>query len=83
MSTHYHLEKRETFFVTKGRFRLGYINPDTTEIVHRIVKVGDIIEVYRGIAHQLQALEESEIFEVSTIDNKDDSYRVFKGDSQK
>ena len=81
-SMHYHLDKKESFYVSKGRFRLTFINPDTTELVEKILNVDDVIEIHRGIAHQLHALEESEIFEVSTYDKKDDSYRIFKGDSQ-
>jgi hypothetical protein len=32
--------------------------------------------------HQLKAIDESEIFEVSTQHFDDDSYRIDKGDSQ-
>ena len=81
-SMHYHIEKKETFYVSKGRFMLSYINPDTTELIEKILNVGDVIEIHRGITHQLHALEESEIFEVSTYDRTEDSYRIFKGDSQ-
>ena len=44
---------------------------------------GDIVTIYQGIAHQLEALEDSIIFETSTQDKVEDSYRVWKGDSQK
>jgi magnesium-transporting ATPase (P-type) len=45
--------------------------------------VGDIVEVKTGIPHQLEALEEGDIFEISTQHFDEDSYRVAKGDSQK
>ena len=81
-SMHYHVEKRETWYVSKGKLELRQINPDTCEVTSELLQVGDVVEVYVGIPHQLFALEESDIFEVSTIDKKEDSYRVWKGDSQ-
>ena len=81
-SMHYHVEKRETWYVAKGELQLTTIDPDTTEPLECVLKVGSVIEVYRGIAHQLFAIEESDIFEVSTEDKPEDSYRVWKGDSQ-
>lgn len=82
-SCHYHVEKKETWFVAKGLLVLTGIDPDTAEEYDIHLKAGDIIEVDRGIAHQLYATVESDIFEVSTPDKPEDSYRIFKGDSQK
>ena len=83
MSMHYHVEKRETWYVAKGKLILKTINPDTADELSCIVKEGQVIEVYRGVAHQLEALEDSDIFEVSTPDKPEDSYRIWTGDSQK
>ena len=41
--------------------------------------VGDVITNERGAPHQLIALEDSEVFEVSTKHYDDDSYRIKKG----
>jgi quercetin dioxygenase-like cupin family protein len=41
---------------------------------------GDTVTIERGEPHQLEALEDSEIFEVSTQHFDDDSYRIYKGD---
>ena len=82
LSLHYHIKKRETWYVASGNFTLVTINPDTAERVVIEIKVGDVIEIHRGIAHQLIAHEGGDIFEVSTPDDIDDSYRVEKGDSQ-
>ena len=79
---HFHVEKRETWYVAKGKLMLKTIDPDTADVLDCIIEEGHVIEVHRGISHQLLALEESDIFEVSTIDNPKDSYRVWKGDSQ-
>lgn len=81
-SMHYHVEKRESFYISKGRLILKQIDPDTTEIYEQEVFEGCVIEIYRGVAHQLIALEESDVFEISTPDKPEDSYRVWKGDSQ-
>ena len=81
-SMHYHVEKRETWFVARGKLRLISIDPDTSEQLYCDLEEGHVVEVYRGIPHQLHAIEESDIFEVSTIDKPEDSYRVWKGDSQ-
>lgn len=78
-SLHYHVSKRETWFISKGCFILKHINPLTAEHVIVKLNVGDVIEIPRGIAHQVEALEESEIFEVSTPDDVNDSYRIYKG----
>jgi quercetin dioxygenase-like cupin family protein len=40
---------------------------------------GDVIEIERGLPHQLEALEDgSTIFEVSTEHFDEDSYRVYR-----
>lgn len=81
-SMHYHVEKRESFYVANGKLKLITIDPDTAQVLECVVEQGHVIEVYRGIPHQLFAIEESDIFEASTPDKPEDSYRVWKGDSQ-
>ena len=82
VSSHYHLLKTETWYVSKGTFELIYYNTDTAERLTRIIPRGTIIEVEKGSPHQLIALEDSEIFEASTMHYDYDSYRIEKGDSQ-
>ena len=81
-SMHFHIQKSETWFVHSGKFELRFIDPeDATE--HKIfIQPGDVIEIPRGNPHQLIAVSDGEIFEVSTQHFDDDSYRVRKGDSQ-
>lgn len=81
-SMHYHVIKNETWYVSSGEFILRGINPDSADEYEKLLKVGDVVEVKRGIPHQLEAIEESDIFEISTQHFEDDSYRVKKGDSQ-
>lgn len=82
-SCHFHAIKVESWFINKGRFELITINTRTAARQHINLVEGDIIHVERNTPHQLIALEEGEIFEVSTPHNDEDSYRIEKGDSQK
>lgn len=81
-SMHFHLKKRETWFIDSGKFVLKWI--DTSNATEHTValNVGDIIEIGQGEPHQLIAHTVGEIYEVSTQHFDDDSYRIRKGDSQ-
>ena len=80
---HYHIVKKESWYIGKGSFEYKLINTETAEEESLHVKVGDCITIERGMPHQLIALEDnSEIFEVSTQHFDEDSYRIRKGDSQ-
>lgn len=81
-SMHYHLKKKETWYVSKGSFILYYINTETAEKHQITLTLGSVWNVPPGYPHQLEAKEDSEIFEVSTQHFDDDSYRIEKGDSQ-
>jgi quercetin dioxygenase-like cupin family protein len=77
---HYHLLKQETWYVNKGRFLYRWIDTNQgTELSTRLT-VGDVVTQYPGQPHQLEALEDGEIFEVSTQHFDEDSYRIWKGD---
>lgn len=82
-SMHYHVEKYETWYVQKGKLIFRWIHPTNADIIEDVLSEGDIVTIYQGISHQLEALEDSIIFETSTQDKIEDSYRVWKGDSQK
>ena len=45
-----------------------------------ILNPGDNFHVYRGLRHQMLALEDSELFEFSTQHFDSDSHRIQKGD---
>jgi pyoverdine/dityrosine biosynthesis protein Dit1 len=45
-----------------------------------ILERGDNFHVYRGLRHQMFALEDTELFEFSTQHFDSDSYRIIKGD---
>ena len=44
-----------------------------------ILEPGDKFHIYRGLRHQMVAIESSELFEFSTEHFEEDSYRVIKG----
>ena len=81
-SMHFHMIKHETWYVAKGRLALKVIDPKNADISMIPLFEGDVFVVPQGLPHQLQAYEDSDIFEVSTPDDPTDSYRVMKGDSQ-
>ena len=78
-SMHYHLKKKETWYVQSGIFQFNWI--DVEEGLHetRIIKEGDSVLIKRGLPHQLIALEnDSSIVEVSTEHFDEDSYRIYR-----
>ena len=81
-SMHYHLIKDETWFVKEGEFIYRYINTNNADVIQINLKEGDTVRQLPGQPHQLEALTDGVIFEVSTRHFDDDSYRVIKGDTQ-
>lgn len=79
-SMHYHIKKKETWYVSKGSFILIWVETNTGTTYTEYLKVGDVITNERGEPHQLIALEEAEVFEVSTKHYDEDSFRMWKGD---
>lgn len=82
-SAHFHDIKNETFYVLKGKVKLTWFNLQNADEIVDILIEGEVIDIPRLCVHQVEALEESIIIEVSTQHFDSDSYRVRKGDSQK
>lgn len=82
-SMHFHMIKDETWYVNSGEFIYRWVNTKNAEIQEVVLKKGDSVRQFPGQPHQLEALTEGEVFEVSTQHFDSDSYRVWKGDSQK
>jgi mannose-6-phosphate isomerase-like protein (cupin superfamily) len=79
-SMHYHLKKKETWYVAKGSFLLNWIETANGITNVEQLNVGDVITNERGDPHQVIALEDdSQLFEVSSQHFDDDSYRIWKG----
>jgi quercetin dioxygenase-like cupin family protein len=81
-SMHFHSLKTESWYVNYGNFVLAYIDTKTADRRLTNLVKDDIVHIERNTPHQLKALEEGEIFEVSTPHMDEDSYRIEKGDSQ-
>ncbi len=82
-SMHFHMQKDETWYVTQGRFMVRWIDTTNASVKEKILESKDVWRNMPGQPHQLLALEDNSIvFEVSTHDDPEDSYRVFPGDSQ-
>jgi len=79
-SMHYHLIKDETWYVDKGEFIYRWIDTETAETIEQKLKPGDVVRQRVGQPHQLIALTDGTVFEVSTQHFDEDSYRVVKGD---
>jgi mannose-6-phosphate isomerase-like protein (cupin superfamily) len=78
-SMHYHMIKDETWYVQKGAFQFDWIDTENGERCYTQIQEGDVIEIKKGLPHQLTALtEEATIFEVSTQHFDDDSYRIYR-----
>jgi len=81
-SMHYHMIKDETWFVQEGKFIYRWIDTETAEVIEQLLIKGDSVRQYPGQPHQLEAVSDGTIYEVSTTHYNTDSYRVWRGDSQ-
>ena len=80
-SFHYHKEKDATFYLQSGKILLYYGDSDDLgEAKDIILEPGDKFHIYRGLRHQMIAIEDSELFEFSTQHLDEDSIRIEKGD---
>jgi quercetin dioxygenase-like cupin family protein len=80
-SWHYHKLKDETFYIQSGKILLKYSDSDDISDVNEIIlNKGDKFHIYRGLRHQMFALEDTELFEFSTQHFDEDSHRLERGD---
>ena len=80
-SWHYHVLKDEVFYLQSGLMIVKYSEDDDIENAEQVVlSPGDNFHVYRGLRHQMIAIQDSELFEFSTQHFDSDSYRIQKGD---
>ncbi len=80
-SWHYHKLKDEVFYLQSGLMVVKFSENDDLENAEQIVlNPGENFHVYRGLRHQMIAIQDSELFEFSTQHFDSDSYRIIKGD---
>ena len=79
LSMHYHLKKKESWYVQEGSFKFDYIDVENGKKESIVMMKGDSVTIERGLPHQLTSLENNSImFEVSTEHFDEDSYRIYK-----
>lgn len=78
-SMHYHLQKKETWYIEQGKLIMSFINTKNGTLHSCELTAGDTVTNERGEPHELYAVETSRIFEVSTTHFDSDSYRIWKG----
>ena len=76
---HYHIIKKESWYVQEGQFKFDWIDTEKAELKTDILNVGDSVTIERGQPHQLTAIKPNSIvFEVSTEHFNEDSYRIWR-----
>ena len=79
----FHKEKRKSWFVNAGKFKVKYIDVATGEVKEAILEEGKTADFAELGPHQIEALvPNSIIFEVGTGDYVEDRFRLAPGDSQ-
>ena len=81
-SMHFHDKKHETWYILSGKIIVSWIGASNAERHSRTLYTGEMEDIPRLQTHQVYAIEDSRILEVSTQHFEDDSYRVQGGDSQ-
>jgi mannose-6-phosphate isomerase-like protein (cupin superfamily) len=80
-SLHFHKVKNESFYLHSGRLIIRVKTaPDAGETEEFVLERGQCMDVPIGLVHQMEALEDAELFEFSTQHFDADSYRLVRGD---
>jgi mannose-6-phosphate isomerase-like protein (cupin superfamily) len=79
-SWHFHKLKTESFYLRRGFLRVRVSeSPDSGIVDEFEMRAGECMDVPQGLVHQMQALEDSELFEFSTQHFDSDSHRLSPG----
>jgi mannose-6-phosphate isomerase-like protein (cupin superfamily) len=80
-SLHYHRLKTESFYLRSGRLRVRVKeHPGAAAIEEFELVAGECLDVRPGLVHQMEALEQAELYEFSTQHFDSDSHRLVRGD---
>src|SRR3977135_1258241 len=75
-SFHFHILKTESFYLRCGHLRIRIKQSvDAGTICEFELREGECMDIQPGLVHQMQALEDSELYEFSTQHFESDSYR--------
>jgi mannose-6-phosphate isomerase-like protein (cupin superfamily) len=79
----FHKNKKKSWFVNAGKFKIVYIDIATGETKEAIIEEGKTVDFGELSPHQVEALEaNSVLFEVGTADYIEDRFRLAPGDTQ-
>lgn len=79
-SLHFHKLKSESFYLRSGRLCVRIQEADAVALKEYQLNAGECMDITPGLIHQMEALEDAELFEFSTQHFDSDSYRLEKGD---
>jgi hypothetical protein len=79
----FHKDKRKSWFVNAGKFKVTFIDVTTGETKEAVLDEGKTADFGELGPHQIEALvDNSIIFEVGTADYVEDRFRLAPGDTQ-
>lgn len=73
-SCHFHVTKRESFFIMAGEFEITFIKDGKT--IKSFANVGDRYDIWPGLVHKVKCIKAGYILEASTRDSSLDNYRI-------
>ncbi len=80
-SLHYHKLKTESFYLRTGSLRIRVKElPESDDVEQFELRAGECMDIHPGLVHQMEALEDSELYEFSTQHFDSDSHRLTPGD---
>jgi mannose-6-phosphate isomerase-like protein (cupin superfamily) len=80
-SLHFHKLKTESFYLRSGRLWVRVKDSADSDVIDEFEMVpGQCMDVPPGLVHQMEALEDAELFEFSTEHFNSDSHRLINGD---
>jgi mannose-6-phosphate isomerase-like protein (cupin superfamily) len=80
-SLHLHLLKTESFYLRAGRLKVRVKESAESAVMEEFeLAAGECMDVPRGLVHQMEALEDAELYEFSTQHFDSDSHRIMPGD---
>ena len=80
-SLHFHKLKTESFYLRVGRLKVRVKKSPESETMEEFeLSVGECMDIPRGLVHQMEALEDAELYEFSTQHFDSDSHRIVAGD---
>ena len=80
----FHKNKKKSWFVNAGKFKITYIDITTGETKEAIIEEGKTVDFGELSPHQVEEMvANSVLFEVGTADYIEDRFRLAQGDTQK